>query len=282
MIDTPCQTDVRRTLTPRSPSKWFELHEPKPVEDGWCYLSTSLPLICCLLSAVPTHKDTHTAAQRGCVLTHHLSCTSARSAPLYTRFTEGGHTHHSPDSRFTDLGCSYITFDFHNNTCTCPHTRAHRSPSSNWIENRCPPHILHSSTIQKWFDLNGFVGFGATLYERRVRVEMCVCVNTEALDSAQHAGGAAQTCTLLKPHFPPLHNPITECQVNVGISRSYNTLSLQSLPVAALCAAAPALFGWRIEQHWWLCSHWRSGAVPKKNRWQKIIRWPISTQTMQG
>lgn len=33
-------------------------------------------------------------------------------------------------------------------------------------------------------------------------MEMCVCVNMEALGSVQHAGGAAQTRTILEPHFP--------------------------------------------------------------------------------
>lgn len=33
-------------------------------------------------------------------------------------------------------------------------------------------------------------------------MEMCVCVNMEALGSVQHAGGAAQARSILEPHFP--------------------------------------------------------------------------------
>ncbi len=87
-------------------------------------------------------------------------------------------------------------------SCFHKHARAHthRSPSTNRIENRCPPHILHSSKIQKWFDLNGFAGVEPPCMKEE-SMWRCVCVNMEALGSVQHAGGAAQTRTILEPHF---------------------------------------------------------------------------------
>lgn len=125
-------------------------------------------------------------------------------------------THNSTRSKFTDWGNLSLSH-------SCLHTHVHTHTSvplhwQNWKQVPTTYLAFFQNTKVVWPEW--FCWSGATLYERRVHVEMCMC---------KHGGVgfcAARWWSSTDSHyigttFLPLCNPNMQCQVNVRISRRF-------------------------------------------------------------